>query len=157
MASGQWWVVFYEPIGTRSPGTAASLYQLVQAATKADAEHEVQIQGAAVNSAKGPYATQAAAQQAATGSSATTTTPGAADRSSTSNVEASGGADVKFPSWSLSISGLAGWFFRGLKIALGSIMMIIGVTKWVAPEVRRGSIRLPLAGWPAVWRVLGGC
>lgn len=128
MASS-WWVVFYEPIGTRSPGTAASLYQLVQAASKTAAEHDVQAQGAAVTSAKGPYATEAAAQQAATGSSATTTTPGAAGRSSTSNVQASGGADVKFPDWSLAISGLAGWFFRGLKVVFGGILMIIGISK----------------------------
>jgi hypothetical protein len=30
---------------------------------------------------------------------------------------------------SLSVTGIAGWFFRGLKIIFGGILMIIGVSK----------------------------
>jgi hypothetical protein len=31
--------------------------------------------------------------------------------------------------WGLHISGISGWFLRGLKVVLGSILMIIGIAK----------------------------
>jgi hypothetical protein len=76
-----WWVVFYEPIGTRSPGTALAKFMVVKAASKSAAESQVQSQGAAVLSTLGPFVTQSAAETAAR-------------KSHETNVKASGGKDV---------------------------------------------------------------
>jgi hypothetical protein len=34
-----------------------------------------------------------------------------------------------YPSWSLVFSGISGWFFRGLKVLFGGILVIIGVSR----------------------------
>lgn len=49
------------------------------------------------------------------------------------------------PSWSLSVSGIAGWFFRGLKILFGGILMIIGISRLAGAEnaVTRAAGKLP--------------
>jgi hypothetical protein len=37
--------------------------------------------------------------------------------------------DLTAPSWSLILGGISGWFFRGLKVVFGGILMIVGISK----------------------------
>jgi hypothetical protein len=76
-----------------------------------------------------PYTTYPAAAAAARRLAATAkanTTPGIIPG------EQPGAADTSVKpalSWALSARGLAGWFFRGLKILFGGILVILGVAR----------------------------
>ena len=128
MAANPWWVVWYEPAASRAPGTAASRFLIVQAAAKSDITAS-SVGGAAITSVDGPFATRAAAQKDA----GKGPVPGTGGKT---NVQASGGADVKIGN---PLSGLAaiGDFFQRLtqastwirvaEVVLGFGLIVVGL------------------------------
>lgn len=125
-----WWVVWYEPLGSRAPGTASSLYLIIQAAKKSDITAD-SVGGAAITSVDGPFETQADAQADA----GKGPVPG---RGKKTNVQASGGADVKFPNITFGLRdigkffselGQANTWIRAGEVVLGLILIAVGVAR----------------------------
>lgn len=109
MATGQWWVIL--PLVGASNGTAT----VVQSA---------QNPGGGL----GPYATKAAAQTEATrynnAFGLSNNVLKAALQIATGNTKQSSNP----LDFSLNATGISGWFFRGLKVLFGGILMILAVS-----------------------------
>lgn len=120
-ATLQYWVVYYVPIGkVPTTGTAASLFTIIRAVNASTATSTATQQGYAVTSVSGPYKTRADAVKAAGTSSS-----GAAGRSGTSNVKASGGADISL-NWLTSLGGMiASGLEQGFVSLLGDLWNVI--------------------------------
>ena len=149
MAAGSkpWWVVWYEPLATRAPGTAASRFLIVQAASKNDIS--ASSVGGAITRIDGPFKTRAdAAKDAGKGP-----VPGTGGLT---NVQASGGADVRvnLPNplgWLQDIGHWLGvaahWLGEAvahfldwhmwrsiLWVVLGAVLMITGLYLWLKQQ-----------------------
>lgn len=136
-----WWVVWYEPLGTRAPGTAASRVLILQAASRSDIT--ASSVGGAITRVDGPFKTQADAEKDA-GKGPVPGTGGL------TNVQASGGADVRFPKlpnplgWLQDIAHWIGeavahfldlYMWRSiLWVALGAVLMILGIYLWLKQQ-----------------------
>lgn len=115
VAGDSWWVIGYYPESTLLPGGGSAQFQYFYG-TKAQAEAQQQL---AVNGTlSGPYSTEEDAKAAA----AKLPTK---EQSSAQNVASS----LNPANWNLQVSGVAGWFFRGLKVLFGGVLMIIGISK----------------------------
>ena len=149
MAAGSkpWWVVWYEPLATRAPGTAASRFLIVQAASKGDISASTI--GGAITRIDGPFKTRADAQKDA-GKGPVPGTGGL------TNVQASGGADVRVNlsnplNWLQDIGHWLGvaahWLgevvahildihmWRSIGwITLGAVLLVLGILLWLKKE-----------------------
>lgn len=127
-----WWTVFYEPAGGRAPGTAPSLFLVIEAAQKSDITAS-SVGGAAITSIDGPFTTKAEAEADAK------PIPGQPGRSGKkTNQQSSGGADVKFPNVNFGLADV-GKFFSDLsqastwirvgEVLAGLILIAVGVAR----------------------------
>lgn len=118
--AASWWVIEAPP----ERGTGQQLLEYIEADNEQDALNVYP----GSTFVGGPYATQAAAEKAHPGTETTSPT----DRG---NAPASGVAPgstnatpSQLPSFSLLFSGISGWFYRGLKVLFGGVLILIGVS-----------------------------
>lgn len=109
-----WWAV-----SVPLPRTGRSEVEYVEASGRQQAGET--FPGASVLG--GPYQSQAAAAKAFPGGSAGSVTPPAGEPPPVVSDK-----PTQFPSFSLLLSGISGWFTRGLKLVFGGILMIIGIS-----------------------------
>jgi hypothetical protein len=123
--AGTWWVVlsgqqsfwnrFVGPLIGDETGLAqvAATAAVVQSATRPASYY------------KGPYATQAEAEQQA---DAYNSPSAGSEAEEALNKGPASGSGQPF-SWQLLIHGVAPWFFRGLKLLFGGVLMIVGISR----------------------------
>jgi hypothetical protein len=121
-SAAQWWAVWTTPLDAK---VGQQQFHIIQAA--GPPATGVTEYGGIVVRTTGPYATQAAAESAVGSSTGTSGTgPGIANPSGTANQPP---ALPSLPSFGLLVSGISGWFIRGLKVVLGSVLMILAVSR----------------------------
>jgi hypothetical protein len=125
--ANSWWVVL------KPPSAGSWLGQAIGALTGNDSGlAQVAAIATVVQSAtrpaqyyKGPYATQA---EALTQANAYNNPSPVSEAEEVINRGPASGSGQE-ANWSLLVHGISGWFFRGLKVLFGGVLMIVGISR----------------------------
>jgi hypothetical protein len=134
-SSGQWWVIAYTQVS--GPSTY-QYFQGTKAQAQAQANLAVKVGGSNVT---GPFSTEADAKAAVASGKVNRGDQSQAQQAITAVGNALGG-------WNLAVSGIAGWFARALKVTLGGVLMIIGLSRLTGVDNKitqlAGKVPLPI-------------
>lgn len=119
----EYWEVYYAPSAEQAgrfggPLEDSVLTVVATSVQGARAAAEKQLgNSAAIASIQGPYNSQAAASAS-----------GAAGAAAQGKINQSGKLPSLLPSFSLIVQNIAPWFFRGLKILFGGVLLVLGIS-----------------------------